>query len=116
MRSSRLRGSFPGQLNLADLDAPLIGAFLNHLEQEGHNSRRTRNARLAALRSFFSYAALIARVLAIPTKRCERVDVCYLTRPEVDSLLAIPTPRAGSGDETVPCCTSRCRPGCGSRS
>jgi site-specific recombinase XerD len=98
-------GKQPSQLDLADLDAPLIGAFLNHLEQEGHNSRRTRNARLAALRSFFSYAALrhpehaalIARVLAIPTKRCERVDVCYLTRPEVDSLLAAPDPSSWIG-------------------
>jgi integrase/recombinase XerD len=91
-------GEEPCQLDLADLDAPLIGAFLDHLEQERHNSIRTRNARLAAIRSLFRYAALrhpehaalITRVLAIPTKRCERTDVSYLTEPEVDAVLAAP--------------------------
>ena len=88
----------PGRLDLGDLDAPLIGAFLDHLEQERHNTARTRNARLSAIRSFFHYAALrhpehaalIARVLAIPAKRCERAEVSYLTRPELDALLAAP--------------------------
>lgn len=91
-------GKEPCQLDISDLDAPLIGAFLDHLEQERHNSVRTRNARLAAIRSFFRYAALrhpehaalITRVLAIPTKRCQRTDVSYLTEPEVDALLAAP--------------------------
>jgi integrase/recombinase XerD len=91
-------GREPCQLDLADLDAPLIGAFLDHLEHERHNSVRTRNARLAAIRSFFRYAALghpehgalITRVLAIPTKRCQRTDVSYLTEPEVDAVLAAP--------------------------
>ena len=88
----------PCQLDLADLDAPLIGAFLDHLETDRENGARTRNARLAAIRSFFRYAALrhpehaalIARVLAIPTKRCEHTDVSYLTRPQTDALLAAP--------------------------
>jgi integrase/recombinase XerD len=91
-------GKEPSELDLADLDAPAVGAFLNHLEQERHNSARTRNARLAAIRSFFHYAALrhpehaglIARVLAIPAKRCDRTEVCYLTRPELEALLAAP--------------------------
>ncbi len=91
-------GKEPCQLDLADLDAPFIGAFLEHLEQERRNSARTRNARLAAIRSFFRYAALrhpehaalIARVLAIPAKRCERAEVSYLTRPEIDALIAAP--------------------------
>jgi site-specific recombinase XerD len=91
-------GKEPCQLDLADLDAPLVAAFLDHLEQDRHNSVRTLNARLGALRSFFRYAALrhpehgalIARVLAIPPKRCERADVAYLTRPEIDALLAAP--------------------------
>ena len=95
----------PCQLDLADLDAPLIGAFLDHLEADRHNSPRTRNARLAALRSFFRYAALrhpehaalIARVLAIPSKRCDRAEVCYLDRAEADALVAAPDRRTWTG-------------------
>lgn len=95
----------PCQLDLADLDAPLIGAFLDHLEADRHNSPRTRNARLAALRSFFRYAALrhpehaalIARVLAIPSKRCDRAEVCYLDQAEADALLAAPDRRTWTG-------------------
>ena len=91
-------GKEPCQLDLADLDAPLVATFLAHLETERHNSVRTRNARLAAIRSFFRFAALrhpehaavIARVLAIPTKRCERAIVSYLTEPEADALVASP--------------------------
>ena len=91
-------GKQPCQLDLADLYASVIGAFLDHLEQERGNSARTRNARLAAIRSFFRYAAfrhpehagLIARVLAIPAKRCQQTEVCYLTRPELEALLAAP--------------------------
>jgi site-specific recombinase XerC len=51
-------GKQPSALDLSDLDAPLIGAFLNHLEQDRGNSARTRNARLAAIHSFCRYAAL----------------------------------------------------------
>ena len=91
-------GKEPCQLDLADLDASTIGAFLEHLENDRRNSVRTRNARLAGIRSFFRYAALrhpehaalIARVLAIPAKRCERPEVSYLTSPELDALLAAP--------------------------
>jgi site-specific recombinase XerD len=91
-------GKEPAQLDLADLGAPVISAFLDHLEQERHNSARTRNARLAAIHSFFHYAALrhpehaglIAQVLAIPPKRCPRTEVSYLTRPELDALVAAP--------------------------
>jgi site-specific recombinase XerD len=91
-------GKQPSQLDLGDLDAPLIGAFLDHLERERENSARTRNARLAAIHSLFRYAALrhpehaevIARVLAIPPKRFDRALVTYLTEPEVDALLAAP--------------------------
>ena len=85
-------------LALTDLNAPLIGAFLDRLETERHNGARTRNARLAALRSFFrflaprepAHAALIQRVLAIPQKRCDRRVVNFLTRPEVHAVLARP--------------------------
>ena len=83
---------------IADLDAPLIGAFLDHLENERGNSVRTRNARLAAIHSLFRYAALrhpehaavIQRVLAIPPKRFDRKLVTYLTEPEIAALLAAP--------------------------
>jgi integrase/recombinase XerD len=88
----------PSQLELDDLDAELVGAFLDHLERERGNSVRTRNARLAAIHSLFRFAALqhpehaavIQRVLAIPVKRFHRADITYLTEPEVDALLAAP--------------------------
>lgn len=91
-------GKQPCQLDFDDLDAPLIGAFLDHLEHERHNSIRTRNARLAAIRSLFHYAALdhpehaetISRVLAIPPKRFERALITFLAGPEIDALLAAP--------------------------
>ncbi len=86
----------PCDLDIADLDAPLVAAFLEDLEQVRHNSTRTRNNRLAAVRSFFVYAALrhpehagsIQRVLAIPAKRHQRNLVTYLTESEVTALLA----------------------------
>src|SRR5579864_4225796 len=92
------RGCRPDHLRLADLDAPTIGAFLQHLEVTRGNTVATRNARLAALRSFFRYAlprtpdqaAVIQRVLAIPPKRCDRAVVTYLTRAETDALVAAP--------------------------
>ena len=85
-------------LDIADLDATLIAEFLDHLEHERGNQVRTRNNRLAAIHSMFSYAALrhpehaatIQRVLAIPTKRCDRNLVTWLTETEVDALLAAP--------------------------
>ncbi|MCA1678926.1 MAG: site-specific integrase [Actinobacteria bacterium] len=91
-------GKQPCQLDLDDLDAPLIGAFLSHLERDRHNSPRTRNNRLAAIHSLYRYAALrhpehaatIARVMAIPSKRYERNNVCYLAAGEIKALLAAP--------------------------
>jgi site-specific recombinase XerD len=91
-------GKTPAQLDLADLDAELVSAFLTHLEQQRHNSVRTRNARLAAIRSLFRFAALrhpehaqlIQRVLAIPSKRYERGIVDFLTPEEIDAVLATP--------------------------
>ncbi len=88
----------PSMLEMDHLDAPLIVAFLCWLENERGNSARTRNARLAAIHSFFNYAALhdpthsglIQRVLAIPSKRFDRTPVNYLTRSEVEALLAGP--------------------------
>lgn len=91
-------GREPSALDIDDLDAPLIGAFLEHLERERGNSARTRNARLAAIRSLFRYAALkhpehaatIQRVLAVPPKRFDRALVTFLTEPEITALLAAP--------------------------
>jgi site-specific recombinase XerD len=88
----------PSLLSVEDLDASLIGAFLDHLEKDRGNSARSRNVRLAAIHSFFRYAALrepghgalIQRVLAMPTKRHDRTLVGFLTRPEIDALLATP--------------------------
>jgi len=96
--TARQAGKPPSQLDLGDLDAPLIGSFLDHLEHERGNSPRTRNARLAAIHSLFRYAALrhpehaevIARVLAIPPKRFDKALVTWLTGPEIDALLAAP--------------------------
>ena len=88
----------PSGLELMDLDPPLIGAFLDELETERGNGARSRNLRLTAIRSFFRYAAfeepahsgLIQRVLAMPSKRYEKKLVGFLTRQEIDSLLAVP--------------------------
>jgi len=98
-------GKTPSVLGFDDLDAPFIGGFLEYLELDRNNSVRTRNARLAAIRSFFHYAALrhpdhaevIARVLAIPSKRHERALVSFLTEAETDALLAAPEPHTWLG-------------------
>ncbi len=94
----RRQRTAPSHVDLEDLDAPLVCAFLDYLEKERGNTTRTRNARLAAIRSFFRYAAmrepaasgLIQRVLAIPHKRHDRGTVSFLDRDEVDALLAAP--------------------------
>jgi site-specific recombinase XerD len=98
-------GRQPSQLDFADIDAPLVGAFLDHLEQARGNSPRTRNARLAAIHSMFTYAALqhpehaatIARVLAIPPKRFDKALVTWLTEPELAALLAAPDTATWAG-------------------
>ena len=89
-------GTAPSRLDIDQLDAPLIAAFLDHLEHERGNSAVTRNHRLAAIHSLFGYIALhhpehadtVQRVLAIPPKRTEKNLLTYLTEPEVDALLA----------------------------
>jgi site-specific recombinase XerD len=91
-------GRHPVRLSWDDLDADTIGAFLDHLESDRHNSARTRNSRLTAIRSLFAYAALrhpehaalIARVLAIPAKRFDKATVAFLDDAEVAALLAAP--------------------------
>jgi site-specific recombinase XerD len=91
-------GKLPVQLDFADLDAPLISGFLHWLETSRGNSVATRNNRLAAIRSFFSYAslqaphhaALISRAMAIPAKRHDQTTVSFLTRAETQALLDAP--------------------------
>lgn len=83
----------PSGLDIADLDAPLIAAFLDHLEHDRHNSVATRNNRLAAIHSLFGYlaphhpehAGSIQRVLDIPAKRTQRNLVTYLSEDEADA-------------------------------
>src|SRR6201998_3795957 len=95
----------PSRLVFQEIDAPLIPAFLDHLEKQQGLSTRSCNLRLTALRSFFRFAAFeapthsaqIQRVLAIHSKRFTRTLVQFLTRAEVDALLAAPDPRTWSG-------------------
>ena len=98
-------GKAPSQLDVADIDAALVAAFLTHLEAERGNSVATRNARLSAIRSLFGYAALrhpehaelIQRVLAIPAKRFDQADVCFLAPDEIDALLVAPDRASWTG-------------------
>jgi integrase/recombinase XerD len=104
-------GTRPARLELTQLDAQMVGAFLEHLETERGNSARTRNVRLGAIHSFFQYcslrhpehSALIARVLAIPAKRSERRMVTFLHPGEVKALLDSPdrTTWAGRRDHAL---------------
>ena len=95
----------PSRLTFEEIDAPLIVAFLDELEKHQGVSIRSRNLRLTAIHSFFRYAAFeapahsaqIQRVLAIPSKRSTRTLVQFLTRPEVDALLAAPDQFTWSG-------------------
>ena len=95
----------PTALATEDLDAPFIGRFLDHLEKERSNQPRTRNTRLAAIHSFFSYVALqepglcavAQRILAIPNKRYKTKPVDFLSRTEIEALLAVPDPTTWMG-------------------
>ena len=88
----------PSRLLIDDLDAVTVGAFLDYLDTERRNSTATRNARLAAIHSFYRYALPLvpdrahtaSQVLAIPPRRHDRAVVSYLTGPETDALLAAP--------------------------
>jgi integrase len=90
---------------VSELDTAFVGAFPNHLETERGNSARTRNTRLAAIRSFFGYvalheplhAALAQRVPAMPSKRCTRRPMDLLDRDEVEALPGAPDTCTRSG-------------------
>jgi site-specific recombinase XerD len=85
-------------ITLADITPDLIMAFLDHLERERHNSVRSRNARLAALRSFLKFAShrdvsslqVIERALGVPAKRFERPMLGYLSREQVLAVIGTP--------------------------
>jgi integrase/recombinase XerD len=98
-------GREPAALNVEDIDAPLVSAFLDHLESERGNRPSTRNARLAAIHSFFRYlvredpshGAVAQRVLAIPAKRVHRRVIDFLVEQEVEALLAAPNLETWTG-------------------
>ena len=95
----------PERMTLADLDSRFVLSFLDYLENERRNTIRSRNARLAAIRSFMRFAALqesvslptAHQVLAIPFKRCDKPLLGYLTREQVDALLHAPDPGTWTG-------------------
>ena len=95
----------PSELDFADLSAPLITGFLDHLEHQRGNTARTRNLRLAAIHSMFAYAAPqhpehaddIARVLAVPGKRFRTTIVTHLSEEEITALLQAPDPGTWTG-------------------
>jgi site-specific recombinase XerD len=101
----RRTGKPPARLGWEDFDADVIAAFLDYLQTERGNSARTRNARLTAIRSLFTYASLrhpehaavFARVLAIPPKKFDKATVSFLTPPEVSALLAAPNRQMWEG-------------------
>ena len=96
--ASERRGKAPTRLTIEDLDADLIGDFLLHVETERRNGARSRNTRLAAIRSFFRYVAMnepayllhCQRILAMPSKRYVKRTVTFLDREEIAALLAAP--------------------------
>ncbi len=98
-------GKNPVNLVLADLDAGFLLTFLDYLERERRNATRSRNARLAALRSFLKYAAhhdlnalpIIEQALAVPMKRFERPMHGFLSREEIEAILYAPDPCGWTG-------------------
>ena len=101
----------PSEITMEDLDASFIGEFLDHLEKDRGNVARSRNTRLATIRSFFKYVSyeepghsgLVQRVLAMPKKRFKRKSIEFLTRPEMDAILEAPdqSTQMGRRDRTL---------------
>ena len=110
-------GKAPSKLAWQDIDAPLISAYLDDMQDSRGIKARSRNLRLTAIRSLFKYAAFelpehaqqIQRVLAIPSKRCTQLQIGYLSRVEVDALLAAPDQGTWAGRRlyAVSCGTQR---------
>jgi site-specific recombinase XerD len=103
--AERHTGKPPTSMKLVDIDAQLVLAFLDHLERDRKNGARSRNARLAALRSFLKYAAhydlsalgVIEQALAVPMKRFDRPMLGFLTRPEMQAILDAPDTATWAG-------------------
>lgn len=95
----------PSQIEVEQLDAPMVLAFLEYLERERGNSARSRNARLAAIHAFFHYLEykLVScieqarQIRAVPVKKTDHALIDYLTRDELQALLDAPDPRTVSG-------------------
>jgi integrase/recombinase XerD len=95
----------PSDLTVEDIGPDLVLAFLDDIEESRGNSARTRNTRLAAIRSFFRYLEFQSpqcleqtlRMRAVPTKRTDARLIDYLTKPEMHALLAAPDPRTSIG-------------------
>jgi site-specific recombinase XerD len=95
---SEQTGKAPTKLNIEDIDSTVVGDFLIHVETLRHNSARSRNTRLAAIRSFFKFVAMrepaymlhCQKILSMPSKRYVRRTVDFLERAEMDALLSAP--------------------------
>jgi integrase/recombinase XerD len=98
-------GLSPSALHLEHIDAPLVLAFLEHIETHRGNRISTRNVRLAAIKSFMRFAEYrvpsaldqIHHVLAIPVKRTDSQLVPYLTIEEMQAILDVPDPTTREG-------------------
>ena len=109
------------RLEFAQLDAPMVAAFLDHLESSRGISVRSRNVRLAAIHSLFRFAALrhpehaedIQRVLAIPTKLGDHTVVTYLTNDEAEAILTAPDLSTKTGRRDHALLHWRSKPGSG---
>jgi site-specific recombinase XerD len=103
--AAQQRGKTPTNLRIEDVDADLVGDFLGHIETVRHNSARSRNTRLAAIRSFFRFVAMheptyvhhCQKILAMPSKRYVRRTVEFLDRSEMEALVAAPDPLTWTG-------------------
>jgi len=109
--ASARQGRSPTKLAVEDIDAPLVGEFLNYVEAERGNSARSRNTRLAAIRSFFRFVAMLEpdllrhcqRILDMPNKRYVKRSIDFLERREIDAIIAAPdrSTWAGRRDHTL---------------
>jgi site-specific recombinase XerD len=92
-------GKAPTEFQMADLSATFLLSFLDHLEQQRHNSARSRNVRLAAVRSFLKFAAghdpahlsAIEQALAVPMKRFDRKMVGFVPKEQMLAVIDVPT-------------------------
>lgn len=95
----------PSQITIEQVDAALVLAFLEHIEKERKNCARTRNSRLAAIKTFFKFLEYrlpscleqAQRIRAIPVKRTDEVIIGYLNREEIQALLDAPDPNTRYG-------------------